>query len=107
MTEPRTGIVGIGNMGLAMALNLLERGLPVGVRDLRDAPERVAADAGARVFASPAQMAAEVDLLILVVVDADQVTRRPSDGVPSHADFALAVYRRGHPARRRWWRRPT
>ncbi|MCB1886209.1 MAG: NAD(P)-dependent oxidoreductase [Rhodocyclaceae bacterium] len=73
MTEPRTGIVGIGNMGLAMALNLLERGLPVGVRDLRDAPERVAADAGARVFASPAQMAAEVDLLILVVVDADQV----------------------------------
>ncbi len=60
-------------MGLAMALNLLERGLPVAVRDLRPAPEQLAAAAGARVCESPAQLATAVDLLIVVVVDAAQV----------------------------------
>ena len=37
--QRRIGVVGIGNMGLGMALRLLERGHTVGVRDL---------DAGAR-----------------------------------------------------------
>lgn len=63
----RVGIIGIGNMGLAMALNLRERGVDVTVRDLRDGPERIARTAGATVAASPADLAAAVDVVITVV----------------------------------------
>jgi len=67
------GIVGIGNMGLPMALNLLERQTPVVVRDVRPEREAMAREHGARVSASPAEMAAAVNLMLLVVVDAGQV----------------------------------
>ncbi len=67
------GIVGIGNMGLPMALNLLERQAPVVVRDIRPEREATAREHGARSCASPAEMAAEVSLMLLVVVDAGQV----------------------------------
>lgn len=73
MDAPRIGLVGIGNMGLPMALNLIDRGHRVLVRDIRDAPEKQAVAAGAQVCASAAEMARCVDLMILVLVDAEQI----------------------------------
>ena len=66
------GVVGIGNMGLALALRLLECGYSLTVRDLRPEAEAAAAQAGARIAADAAHAAAGCSLLIVVVVDAAQ-----------------------------------
>ncbi len=66
------GVIGIGNMGLALALRLLDGSYRVTVRDLRPDVEAAAARAGARVAADPADVAHECALLIVVVVDAAQ-----------------------------------
>ncbi len=66
------GIIGIGNMGLAMALRLRDLGRAVGVRDIDAEREAIAQRYGACVFASPADLAAHCDSLIVAVVDAAQ-----------------------------------
>lgn len=66
------GVIGIGNMGLAMALRLLERGHAVQVRDIRSEAEAAAAAAGAQPVATPAALAAHCELVIVAVVDAAQ-----------------------------------
>ncbi|MEW2395309.1 L-threonate dehydrogenase [Streptomyces sp. NPDC046862] len=71
--RPRVGVVGLGAMGLGMARSLRNAGYDVGVHDLR--PE-VAADfarEGGRAFASCGELAATVDVLVGVVVNAAQV----------------------------------
>ena len=71
--EPATvGIVGVGQMGLAMALRLRECGVAVVVRDIDPARESLAADAGAVVAASAAALAARCALVIVAVVDGAQ-----------------------------------
>ncbi|WTR51981.1 NAD(P)-dependent oxidoreductase [Streptomyces sp. NBC_00056] len=72
-TRARVGVVGLGAMGLGMARSLRNAGYDVGVHDLR--PEVAAGFArdGGTAFASPAELAAEVDVLIGVVVNAAQV----------------------------------
>jgi 3-hydroxyisobutyrate dehydrogenase len=69
----RVGVIGIGNMGLGIALRLLERGHTVAVRDLRPDLESLAAIAGARVLRTPCAMAEAADLVIVVVVSAAQI----------------------------------
>jgi putative dehydrogenase len=68
----QVGIVGIGNMGLGMALRLLGRGHSVGVRDLVAERERLAREHGASVHADTAAAAQGRELLIVAVVDAAQ-----------------------------------
>ncbi|WP_052866516.1 L-threonate dehydrogenase [Streptomyces niger] len=71
--RPRVGVVGLGAMGLGMARSLRAAGYHVGVHDLR--PE-VAADfarEGGTAFASVGELAAGVDVLVGVVVNAAQV----------------------------------
>jgi 3-hydroxyisobutyrate dehydrogenase len=70
--KPLVGIVGIGNMGLGMALRLRDLGYPVGVRDLDAAREHAAGQHGATVHADPAAVAQRCELLIVAVVDAAQ-----------------------------------
>ena len=65
----RVGFVGIGLMGLAMALRLLERGHDVGVHDVDAAREAAAQAAGATVHADAASAALGRELLIVAVVD--------------------------------------
>jgi len=67
-----TGVVGIGNMGLAMAGRLREHGRPVFVRDVRSDREAMAEGDGARVCASPAMVARHCEVVIVAVVDAAQ-----------------------------------
>ena len=66
------GIVGVGNMGLGMALRLLDCGHAVGVRDLVAEREHAARAHGATVCADAAAAAQGRDLLIVAVVDALQ-----------------------------------
>lgn len=67
------GIIGIGAMGMAMAKNLHRKGFAVSVRDIRPEAEREAQLLGMRTFATPASLASQSDLVILVVVNAQQI----------------------------------
>lgn len=66
------GVIGIGNMGLGIALRLAGQGLRVAVRDIDPDRESLALAGGCTVCASPAAVAAGCKLLIVVVVDAQQ-----------------------------------
>ena len=70
---PPVAIIGVGNMGGGMARNLLAKGVAVHVCDL-DADKTQSLQAlGARVAASPAQLAGVAALYIVCVVTAAQV----------------------------------
>ena len=71
LTYP-VGIVGVGNMGGAMAENLLAHGWPVHVCDIDVAKTQLLAQKGAVVHAHPADTASHVSLLIVCVVDGVQ-----------------------------------
>jgi 3-hydroxyisobutyrate dehydrogenase-like beta-hydroxyacid dehydrogenase len=64
--------VGIGLMGLAMALRLRDAGQAVQVNDLDPARSALAVAAGCTVADSPAAVAAACTLLVVAVVDATQ-----------------------------------
>lgn len=66
------GVVGVGNMGLAMARRLLQCGHEVRVRDIRAEAEAAAAAAGARVSTDNVELARRCELMLIVVVDAAQ-----------------------------------
>jgi 3-hydroxyisobutyrate dehydrogenase len=72
MGTRRVGIVGVGNMGGAMAERLLGLGWDVAVRDIDPAREAALAARGARVFATAAALAGAQGAVIVAVVDAAQ-----------------------------------
>jgi len=73
MTRPRLGFLGIGLMGEAMVLRLLERGYPVTVWNLE--PERLdlVVPHGAVAAPSPAAVAAASDIVVSCVLNAEAV----------------------------------
>jgi len=66
------GVVGVGNMGGAMAANLLARGWPVRVNDLDAAKTQVLGSLGAFPSVSGSQLAMNCEAVIVCVVDAAQ-----------------------------------
>ncbi len=68
----RIGVIGVGNMGGAMAARLLERGFDVAVRDLDAEKEAALASCGAGVATSPAELADGCPTVVVAVVDAAQ-----------------------------------
>ena len=66
------GIIGVGNMGGAMAANLLVHGWPVHVYDAVDSKAQALAALGAVVHSDAAQTAQHVALIIVCVVDSVQ-----------------------------------
>lgn len=72
LQQTPVAFIGIGNMGLGMALRLRDAGQAVRVRDLDAARCAAAAAGGAVVAASPAEVAQGCDLLVVAVVDAVQ-----------------------------------
>ena len=67
------GVIGVGNMGAAMARNLLTHGYTVHVHDIDPVQMQQMRDAGAVAHDSPAALAEAVDLVIIAVVNAEQV----------------------------------
>jgi len=69
----RLGFIGIGNMGLPMALRLIEAGYGVTAFDIREDAIRPVAARGARVANSPADVASEVGTVLVSLPTPDVV----------------------------------
>jgi 3-hydroxyisobutyrate dehydrogenase len=69
----RLGVIGIGAMGMPVALRALDCGITISVRDIRPEAERDAAAAGASVQPSPAAVGRHSDVVVVLVVDRHQV----------------------------------
>ncbi len=65
-------IIGVGNMGGAMAARLLDQGWPVHVCDIRSEPVQALVTQGAVAHALPSEAARAAQLSIVCVVDAKQ-----------------------------------
>jgi 3-hydroxyisobutyrate dehydrogenase len=86
----RVGFVGLGQMGLPMARNLLKAGFPLVVHNRSRAKADALAAEGARVAGSPAEVAAECDLFLSCVPRPPDVEK-----VFLGDDGALSTARRG------------
>ncbi len=84
----RIGIIGIGAMGLPMARNLHRKGYALKVCDIDPAALAAAAASGIAACDTPAALAAQSDVLVIVVVDAAQI-----DGVLCGAHGVLQSLR--------------
>lgn len=71
--RPRVGVVGLGAMGLGMARSLRAAGHDVAVHDLRPEVAEDFAEDGGTAYATTGDLAAAVDVLVGVVVNAAQV----------------------------------
>ena len=72
MNNKNVGVVGLGAMGLGIARSLLRSGFNVHACDVRAAVTEQFAAEGGVACSSPAHMAAECDVIITVVVNAEQ-----------------------------------
>jgi L-threonate 2-dehydrogenase len=68
----RVGVIGLGSMGLGMALSALKAGHDVAGYDINAGAVEKFAAAGGRKAASPAEAARDADILVVVVVNAAQ-----------------------------------
>ncbi len=67
------GVIGVGAMGGAVARRLIGLGYKVHVRDIRREPMEALERLGAIACTSPAELAEHCDVIIVLVVDADQI----------------------------------
>lgn len=72
MNNKNVGVVGLGAMGLGIARSLLRAGFNVHACDVREAVTQQFASEGGVACASPARMAEACDVIITVVVNAEQ-----------------------------------
>ena len=87
MKNGSTGVIGVGNMGLAMVGRLREQGRPVLVRDICADREALAERDGARAVATPAMLSRQCEVVIVAVIEAAQTEAVlfGSDGVVAAA----------------------
>ncbi len=71
----RVGFIGLGLMGKPMALNLRKAGFPLVVHSRSRGPVDALVDAGAAAAATPAEVAAQVAVVITMVPDTPDVER--------------------------------
>jgi 3-hydroxyisobutyrate dehydrogenase-like beta-hydroxyacid dehydrogenase len=86
----RVGLLGCGRMGAAMGGHLLAAGTPLAVYDPVPEARRPLVELGAAECASPAEVAAQADVVLVVVVDDAQV-RDALEGVFAGAAPGTAV----------------
>jgi L-threonate 2-dehydrogenase len=70
--ETKVGVIGLGAMGLGMATSLRRAGFPLSVFDIRDEVAKKFVLDGGTACSSPAELAAYCDVVVSVVVNADQ-----------------------------------
>ncbi|MCW2308965.1 L-threonate dehydrogenase [Rhodobium gokarnense] len=73
MSDVKLGVIGLGSMGLGMARNAIAAGIATKGYDIFPAAREAFAAAGGTPAASVAETAADVDVLIVMVVNAAQV----------------------------------
>ena len=73
MQRANVGVIGVGAMGMAMARTLHAKGWRVWARDVRPEADAEARAAGLSLCMSPQALAAQVEIVIIVVVDASQI----------------------------------
>ena len=74
----RVGFIGLGTMGAPAARNIMRRGFPLVVHDIRADAARPLIEAGAKWAASPADVLARVDAVVTMVFgpkEVEQVAR--------------------------------
>lgn len=69
----KVGLIGVGNMGMGMARNILKAGHELTVYDVRTAPLETLAHAGARAATSPKEVGNNADAVFLMVLNVEQV----------------------------------
>jgi len=69
----RIGIIGIGNMGMGMAKNLLKKGFNLTAYDLRQEPLKEIAGLGARIAKSPREVGEQSEIVFTMVLNGAQV----------------------------------
>jgi L-threonate 2-dehydrogenase len=72
MTSKTLGVIGLGSMGLGAALSALRKGVPTWGCDPRAEAREAFAKEGGRVAATPAELAAQCDVVLILVVNAAQ-----------------------------------
>jgi 3-hydroxyisobutyrate dehydrogenase-like beta-hydroxyacid dehydrogenase len=93
MPDRRIGFIGLGNMGEAIASNLVDRGIALTVFDLRPEPLDRLASVGAHIAKSVAEVARTCDQIHVVVVNDKQVrdVLAGEEGLFSRADQGTTV----------------
>jgi putative dehydrogenase len=72
MNKPRVGVIGLGSMGSGVAKSLLRADFPVRVCDVRPEVVQSLVARGAVACAKPADLGAACDVVIVLVVNAEQ-----------------------------------
>lgn len=89
--QHRAAVIGLGSMGYGMALSLRRKGLQVAGYDVRpEVSQRFAHDSGGIAAATAQEAAKDADIVVVVVVNADQ-----TDAVLFGAQGIAAVMRKG------------
>lgn len=91
MTLARIGVIGLGMMGGGMARALLAAGFEVTAYNRTAAKAAPLAEAGARIAASPAAAAADVDVVLLSLADETAVTQVVFDGLATQLRPGLTI----------------
>jgi L-threonate 2-dehydrogenase len=90
MNKPRVGVIGLGTMGGGVAASLLRAGFATHVCDVRPAVVQSFVAKGAVACATPAELGKVCDIVVVLVVNADQ-----TEQVLFGADGAAAAMRKG------------
>jgi len=92
-TRPRLGLIGAGIMGKPMGLNLLKAGYSLGIYARRPETAADLVNAGARLYPSPAALAADTEIIITMVSDTPDVEAVlfGEDGITQGAPAGLLV----------------
>ncbi len=69
----RVGVIGLGNMGIGMAKNLVKKGFKLSVYDIREEPLREMTGLGAGIAASPQQVGEQSEVVFIMVLAGAQV----------------------------------
>ena len=67
--KPSVGVIGLGSMGMGVARTLVKKGFPTHAFDIRASARNTFARSGGIAHRNPAEMAAECDVVIVLVVN--------------------------------------